>query len=213
MSVARGKIFLVWSSAAIIAGGCAAAKPIKYYELTVPAGEVQVSSTTTLPVTLLVAPIQASHLYREDPIVYSGNGEAMGTYENQRWSQPPVEMLQELVGRELRASGRYRAVNSLRSNGGGDYVLRGRLYDFKEVDSNGGLVARVVAEFELHESKTGSTVWSQYYAHDEPVSSKNVSSVVAALDRNTQNIVGQVKASLDQYFAAHPPSAPAPVEQ
>lgn len=91
--------------------------------------------------------------------------------------------------------------------------MRGRLYDFKEVESNGGLVARVVAEFELHESKTGSTVWSQYYAHDEPVSSKDVPSIVAALDRNTHNIVGQVKASLDQYFAAHPPSAPAPADQ
>jgi ABC-type uncharacterized transport system auxiliary subunit len=211
MSVPRGKT--LWIAGVIIAGGCAAAKPIKYYELTVPAGEAQVSNAATLPVTLLVAPIQGSHLYREDPIVYSGNGEAMGTYENQRWSQPPVEMLQELVGRELRASGHYRAVNSLRSNGGGDYVLRGRLYDFKEVEGSGGLVARVVVEFELHEAKTGTTVWSQYYAHDEPVSSKDVPSVVAALDRNTHNIVGQVKASLDQYFSAHPPSVSVSVTQ
>jgi ABC-type uncharacterized transport system auxiliary subunit len=213
MSVRRAKILFAWMGSVIIAGGCAAARPIKYYELTVPAGTAQTSDANTLPVTLLVAPIQGSHLYREDPIVYSGNGEAMGTYENQRWSQPPVEMLQELVGRELRASGHYRAVNSLRSNGGGDYVLRGRLYDFKEVEGSGGLVARVVAEFELHEAKTGSTVWSKYYAHDEPVSGKDVPSVVAALDRNTQNIVGQVKSSLDQYFAAHPASTPAPSAQ
>jgi len=210
--VRRGKI-LAWMGAAILAGGCAAARPIKYYELTVPPGAGQTSDATTLPVTLLVASIQASHLYREDPIVYSGNGEAMGTYENQRWSQPPVEMLQEFVGRELRASGHYRAVNSLRSNGGGDYILRGRLYDFKEVEGSGGLVARVVVEFELHEAKTGSTVWSQYYSHDEPVSSKDVPAVVAALDRNTQNIVGQIKASLDQYFSAHPPSVTAPAPQ
>jgi hypothetical protein len=31
-----------------------------------------------------------------------------------------------------------------------------------------------------------------------------VSAVVAALDRNVQGIVGQVKSGLDGYFAAHP---------
>ena len=85
-------------------------------------------------------------------------------------------------------------------------MLQGRLYDFKEVTGN-PLVARVAVEYELRETKNGATVWSHYYAHDEPVGAKEVSAVVAALDRSVQGITGQVKAALDQYFAAHPVAA------
>jgi ABC-type uncharacterized transport system auxiliary subunit len=94
----------------------------------------------------------------------------------------------------------------MRSNARGDYLLQGRLYDFKEV-SGSQLVARVAVEYELQETKSGTTAWSHYYAHDEPVSGKDVSAVVAGLDRNVQGIVAQVKAALEQYFAEHPPVA------
>jgi ABC-type uncharacterized transport system auxiliary subunit len=159
------------------------------------------------PITLLVGTVSAPQLYREDQIVYGTPGESMGLYQTHRWAEPPSDMLQEVLFRELQASGRYRSVNTLRSSGHADYIVRGRLYDFKEVSAN-PLSARVAMEFELRETKGGTTVWSQYYAHDEPVSGKEVTAVVAALDRNVQGIVGQVKAALEQYFAAHPPVAP-----
>jgi ABC-type uncharacterized transport system auxiliary subunit len=158
------------------------------------------------PITLLVGTVSAPQLYREDQIVYGTPGESMGLYQTHRWAEPPSDMLQEVLFRELQASGRYRSVNTLRSSGHADYIVRGRLYDFKEVSAN-PLSARVAMEFELRETKGGTTVWSQYYAHDEPVSGKEVSAVVAALNLNVQRIVGQVKAALEQYFAAHPPVA------
>jgi len=186
--------------------GCGAAKPIKYYGLTVPGDMTPGSDPNAYPVTLLLGQMTGSHLYREDHIVYSTAGENMGMYDSQRWAEPPTEMMQQVLFRQLRASGRYRTVNTLRSNARGDFVLTGRLYDFKEVSGN-GLVARVTVEYELRETKSGTTVWSHYYSHDEPVSGKDVGAVVAALDRNAQGIVGQVKAGLDQYFAAHPVAA------
>ena len=196
-----------------ICSGCGATRPSKYYQLTVPGDMPQAADPSAFQVTLLLGPLTSSHLYREDRIVYSSAGEAMGTYEFQRWAQPPTEMMQEVLFRELQASGRYRSVNSLRSNAHGDYVLHGRLYDFKEVSAN-PLVARVAVEYELREAKTGTTVWSHYYSHDEPVSGKEVGAIVAALDHNVQSIIGQVKAGLEQYFSAHPPapSAAAPAQ-
>jgi len=189
----------------MIGNGCGAARPAKYYQLTVP-GDMSANDPNALPVTLLLGPLTASHLYREDRIVYSSAGQNMGTYEYQRWAEPPTEMIQDVLFRQLRASGRYRTVNSLRSNARGDFVLHGRLYDFKEV-SGSSMVARMAIEYELRDAKTGTTVWSHYYTHDEPVEGKEVTAVVAALDRNAQGIVGQVKAGLEQYFAAHPPAA------
>lgn len=183
-------------------GSCGAARPSKYYQLTVPADALTAQAADPAPVTLLVGNLQASHLYREDRIVYSTGGEQMGTYENQRWAEPPTEMLEEVLLRELRSSGRYRAVYAHRSNTNGDFLLRGSLYDFKEV-SGGGLAARVTVEFEMRDLKSGTTVWTHYYQRDEPVNGKDVPAIVAALDKNVQRGVKEVLASLDQYFASH----------
>ena len=194
----------IWMAAlgAGLLTGCGAARPSKYYQLSIPSGDAA-SSAERAPyaVTLLVGPLRASHLYREAHIVYSSSGQNMGTYEYQQWAAPPTEMLVDVLLRELRASGRYRAVDVLRSNSHGDYILYGRLYDFKEV-SGSPLVARMTMDLELRESKSGSTVWTHYYSHDEPVSSKDVSAVVAALDRNAQRGIGEVKSSLEHYFSS-----------
>src|ERR1700686_343643 len=133
-------------SIAVLAAGlltsCGAARPSKYYQLTIPGDSTPVPDRSPYPVTLLLGPLRASHLYREDHIVYSSSGEHMGTYEYQLWAEPPTEMMEEVLQRELRASGRYRAVDALRSNSRGDYILYGRLYDFKEI-SGATLLARL----------------------------------------------------------------------
>jgi ABC-type uncharacterized transport system auxiliary subunit len=139
-------------------------------------------------------------LYQDDHIVYTSNGQAMGTYEYQRWAEPPSEMIDDVLVRELRGSGRYQHVYSLRSDVRGDYLLHGRLYDFRELDGK-VLAARVAFEFELDDSKTGMTVWTHYYAHDERVDGKDVTSVVAALNRNVQSGLSEVMEGLDEYFS------------
>ncbi len=190
--------------AAMVAGllsGCGAARPSKYYQLTIPGDATSTAPANPYPITLLLGPLRSSHLYREAHIVYSSNGENMGTYEYQQWAEPPTEMLAEVLLRDLRASGKYRSVDILRSNSRGDYALYGRLYDFKEV-SGPPLLARVTVDLELRESKTGAIVWTHYYSHDEPVSGKDIGAVVAALDRNAQRGMNEVKASLDQFFSS-----------
>ena len=196
---------IAWLAAlsAVLLTGCGAARPSKYYQLTVPGDTAPAATSSPHPVTLLLGPLRASHLYREDHIVYSSTDEHMGTYAYQRWGQPPTEMMTEIMLRELRASGRYRAVDMLRSNSRGDYILYGRLYDFKEI-SGASLLARVTMESELRETKTGATVWTHYYTHDEPVAGKDISAVVAALDRNAQRSVSELRSGLDQYFSTQP---------
>lgn len=127
----------------------------------------------------------------------------MGTYEYQRWAEPPTEMIEEVLLRSLRTSGHYKAVYMHRSNANGDFALRGRLYDFKEV-SGGPIVARVTFDLELRDLKSGATVWTHFYTHDEPAGGKDVPSIVAALDRNVQAGVKEVLTGLEQYFATHP---------
>jgi cholesterol transport system auxiliary component len=197
------KVTLVAALSVGLVTGCGAARPSKYYQLTVPGESTPASDHSPHAATLLLGPLRASHLYREDHIVYSSSGEQMGTYEYQRWAEPPTEMMEEVLLRELRASGRYRAVDALRSNSRGDYILYGRLYDFKEI-SGEPLLARLTIDLELRDTKTSSTVWTHFYSHDEPVAGKDIAAVVAALNRNAQRGAGDIMASLDQYFSTHP---------
>jgi ABC-type uncharacterized transport system auxiliary subunit len=182
--------------------GCGAARPSKFYQLTLPNDNSRGADPAPFPVTLLLGPITTSHLYRDDHIVYTSNGEAIGTYEYRRWAEPPSEMISDVLLRELQESERFQHVYSLRSDSRGDYILRGRLYDFREIAGN-GVAARVSFEFELRDSKTGATVWSQYYSHDEPVDRKDVKAVVAAMDRNVQSGLRQVIGGLEQYCSSH----------
>src|SRR5258708_35748977 len=109
---------LVLSLAASGICGCGAGPASKYYQLTVPTDAISRGNAEPLPVTLLIGPINAPHLYLEDRVVYSTNGVEMGTYQYQRWAEPPTEMIREVLLRELRASGRFAGVSLLKSNVG-----------------------------------------------------------------------------------------------
>ncbi len=193
---------------ALAAGGLAACggavRPSKYYALELPATPSAAAAANPYPVALLVGRLTAPHLYRDDRIVYRTGPEQLGTYDYHRWAEPPTEMVEAALLRMLRESGRYRTVQTLRSNAQGDYILRGRLHNFEEI-SGSQIAARVAIEIELYEIKTGTTVWTQFYSHDEPVNGKDVAAVVQALDHNVQRGLQQITAGLAQYFASHPP--------
>jgi ABC-type uncharacterized transport system auxiliary subunit len=186
-----------------LGAGCGAARPSKYYQLTVPADTPPANASNPYHVTLMLAPITSSHLYREDHIVYTDNAQSMGVYQYQRWAQPPTEMIRDVLLRDLRATDRFQGVYRWGSNVRGDYILRGHLYDFREISAT-NLVGRVTLELELREARTGATVWTHFYSHDQPVAGKDVAAVVAALDHNVQQGIAEFRASLDQYFSAHP---------
>jgi len=190
--------------AAGITAACGASRPVKYYVLDTGAPTVPESSPGRLPIRLLVGRITASHLYRDDRLVYGSGPVQLGTYEYERWAEPPADMIQDMLIRSLQSTGAYRSVSGLRSNMRGDYIIRGHLSALDEVEGP-VLSARFSFQIELFDAKTTATIWSDSYAHDEPVSGKKVSDVVEALDRNVSAGLAQITSHLDQYFAAHPP--------
>ena len=191
-------VILFWG----MLNGCGAVRPSKYYQLTVPDESTLGTDPAAYSVTLLLGPITTSNLYRDDHIIYTSEGQAMGVYEYHRWAEPPSELINDVLLRELQMSGRFQHVYSMRSDTRGDYILRGRLYDLREI-SESTLAARVSFAFELRDSRTGTTVWSRYYSRDEPVDGKNVNAVVAAMDRNVQSGLREVIGGLEQYFSSH----------
>lgn len=185
---------------------CGAGKPIHYYSLELAASTP--SAADPLPVALILGRFTAPIVYRDTRLLYRSGPNQVDIYEQQRWAEPPAELVRGMLLRLLRASGRYRAVNLAGANAQGDYVVRGRVLHFEEVDTP-SLSARVAFEVELYDPAKGMTLWSHVYEQDEPSGGKDVPSVVAALNRNVQRGLGEVAAGLDQYLVQHPPSKPA----
>jgi ABC-type uncharacterized transport system auxiliary subunit len=182
--------------------GCGSMKPIKYYHLTYPS-ETPVGEGA-IDATLMIRTFEASHLYLDDKIVYGFSSPEMGTYEYQRWEEPPVEMLQNALVRGLRSSGKFGGVYTIRAEANAQYTLSGHLYDFKEVEGE-PILARLNYEVRLRDRKSGIVVWTHPYHHDEPAAQKSMSSFVEAMDRNVNRSVQEVQAGLLEYFQAHPP--------
>jgi ABC-type uncharacterized transport system auxiliary subunit len=185
--------------------GCGSARPVKYYILdtgTMPSPSS--SATAPIPVTILVSRVMTSHLYRDDRLVYGAGNFQLGTYTDQRWAQTPADMVQDALVNSLRSTGQYRSVLRIGSGIRGDYVVRSTLYALYEEDQP-SFVARFSMRVELFDPKSSSTVWIGNYAHDEPVSGKNVPAVVEAMDKNVRAGMQQFTSGIGQYLAEHPP--------
>lgn len=187
---------------ALMLAGCGSSRPIQYYDVQVPAPPDV--TRNTYPVRLLVARLNAPMILRDNRIVYRTGANEVGTYEYHRWAEPPALMVEVNLLHLLRESGKYQSVAELGSSARGDFVVRGRLRDFEEVDTE-TIAGRVSMEIELYEQKTGQTVWSHFYSHDEPARGGDIAAVVEALDRSLRSSLAEVTAGLEQYFAKNPP--------
>lgn len=186
---------------ALSLNGCSTGKPIHYYTVGFPPAPPLNASTQN--VSLLVGEIRGADLYRDTPIVYRTGTNQIGVYQFSRWVEPPVELLQSRLIRVLRASGDYHSVTGLGSNSDGQFVVRGRLYDFAEVDG-ANIEGLVTMEFELYDRKSGKIVWTHFYSQSEPVQGKDIPAVVTALDTNLVRGLKEVATGLNQYFLANP---------
>jgi len=200
-----GKLFGVLAVVVPLVAGlssCGSIKPVKYYQLTHPPTSTLGASRSPIDAAILVRLFQTSHLYREDRIVYGGEAEQLGLYENHRWVEPPAELLQDALARGLRSSGHFRAVTTLRSDAGAEFGLNGRLYDFREV-STGGVVARLNFDVELMDLKLGTAIWRHTYNHDQPSSAKTVADLAAAMDKNVQLSVQEIQDGILQALSTY----------
>jgi ABC-type uncharacterized transport system auxiliary subunit len=186
-----------------VLAGCVSARAPRYYELTAPPVTAQ-AGAQQFSVTILVGRLSAPRLLRDDRVVYGMSDVELGVDEYHRWTEPPTEMIEQLLVERLRLSGQYKAVQKISSTARGDFLLRGHLSSMNEIDGPHGIVARFDVQLELFDQKAGTVVWTESYSHDEPVEKKTVSAVVEALQKNVNVGVEQLTTGLAQYFASHP---------
>jgi ABC-type uncharacterized transport system auxiliary subunit len=180
--------------------GCGTSKPIHYYALQHPTAPALTAGSQSI--SLVVADINGPEIFKASPIAYRTGTNEVGTYQFSRWVEPPTEMVQSSLISALKSSGNYSSVGRLGSTSVGQYVVRGHIYAFEEVD--GATISGLVSmEFELYDRKYGKVVWSHYYSQSEPVQSKEISAIVTALDANLDRCLKETAAGLNAYFASN----------
>jgi ABC-type uncharacterized transport system auxiliary subunit len=110
-------------------------------------------------------------------------------------------MVQDLLLDALRASGKYRRVQEASAAAGGDYLIRGRLYEFSEID-NPGIQTRVSLWLELLDRKSGLVVWDHQYNRNDPVEGKTMKEVVRSLEHNLQQVIADAASGIETFLSS-----------
>lgn len=189
-----GKLVLAVLALATVA--CGSAKTSNYYTLRVnpPAARSSVLAEKQLGVALP----RATHLLRQDRLVYFTGENEMNYYQYHRWAEPPPFMVQSLLIEELRAAGLFDNVVPYRAQKGLDYVLRGRLLAMEEVDTPGEVSARFGLELELVRQEDARVVWSGHDSCQRPVPTRTVDAVVEALSGCAGETLSELTRSLQE---------------
>ena len=182
-----------------LCGGCASGRPIHYYAIDHPSLTAP-SGVRPNGFILLVGRISTPEALDDGRIRYRTGTNEVGSYEYQRWTERPGIMVRDLLVETLRASGKYRQVQASSNGPAGDYLIRGKLYEFAEVDRP-ELHSTVSLQLELVDRKTGFVVWDHRFDRNEPVQGKKIDEVVQSLGRNLQQVIVAAAAGIDTFLA------------
>ncbi len=182
----------------ILLVGCGAERPVHYYTINYPATPALAAKPDG--VMLLVGRIVTPEGLEDSRIRYRSGNNEVGSYEYHRWTERPGMMIRELLIQKLRASGRYRQVQESSSAAPGDYLIRGKLNDFSELDDP-AMQTRVSLQLELVDRKTGLVLWDRGYNRDEPVSGRAMDDVVSSLDHNLQQVIADSASDINSFLS------------
>lgn len=135
---------------------------------------------------------RAVEMLRDDRIVYYESPTQMNFYQYHRWGSDPASLLSELALEWIQRTGAFADVRMLPTREPVDYILRGRLRNFEEVDYEEGGKGRVGLELTLLRSRDHKVVWSVQRQAETAVQEKGVAGVVRALNDSSYQLLGDV---------------------
>ena len=192
--ISRALIAILCVSSAACVGG----RPIHYYAINQP--DVAPAPARADGPVLLIGRISTPAALEDDRIRYRAGSNEVGAYEYHRWTERPAIIVENLLLETLRAHGKFRNVQQASSAAAGDYLLRGRLSDFDEVDAP-GIQTRISLRLELLDHRTGMVVWDHRYNRDEPVDGKTMKDVVRSLEHNLQQVVTDAASGIETFLS------------
>jgi ABC-type uncharacterized transport system auxiliary subunit len=193
VALAAGLLMLTLLSA------CGKEHPVHYYAINRP----PVTDAPAKPdgAVLLIGRIATPEALQDGRIRYRAGSNEAGAYEYHRWMERPDAMVRDLLVQRLRASGHYAQVQETPSSIVGDYLIRGKLYEFSEVDEP-GIQTRISIQLEVVARKTGRVVWVRTFNRNQPVQGKTMNDVVSSLDHNLQQVIADSASAIDSFLSS-----------
>jgi len=164
----------------LFSASCGSVPKTHYYTLHIPGPPARNDPKT--PFVLGVEHFRAAERLRDDRIVYYESPTEMNFYENHRWGADPASMLSELALEWIQRTGAFTDVRMLPIREPVDYILRGRVLNFEEVDYEGEGKGRVNVELSMVRTRDHKVVWSFQRLAETPVEEKGMAGVARALN-------------------------------
>jgi len=143
-------------------------------------------------------------------MVYRSAPSVLNTYTFHRWKSSPPEMVTDLVLRDLRQSGLFKAVFSGYDEVDARFVLQGRPEEFLEIEDRGSRKALLSLDITLLERSrrdaAGSVIFQKTYRALEPLESQTPVALARAMSRAMEQVSRQ--ATSDIYEAVEKPGKP-----
>jgi ABC-type uncharacterized transport system auxiliary subunit len=143
--------------------------------------------------TIRVEPYVTEGIYADPQIVYRTGESRYGAYPNREWALPLSTMLADLTADVLRGSSGLRVRVIGGSEGGQpDFIWRGTVHEFEEVNRGEQVLAAVHLEGSLVRAADDSLLWQGSAQGEQPVTGDSMEAVVAALSRLGASTVGSM---------------------
>lgn len=177
---------------AVLTWGCGGKIPqMHYYTLKVPPPSPAPVAEPKTTYMLEVEPFRSAPNLRDDRIPYYESPTEFNFYDYHRWSPEPTTMITELAARHLESMAVFSQVRLSPTHQLSDYLLKGRLLNFEELDYEPGGKARVALELTLVRTLDHKTVWADTRQLEQAIEKKGVAGVVEALNAATEQLLSQ----------------------
>ncbi|MHB8653717.1 MAG: ABC-type transport auxiliary lipoprotein family protein [Terriglobia bacterium] len=179
------------SLVAMFVSGCGGGKipQTHYYTLKFPPPAPMSEPKTTL--VLDIEPFRSAINLRDDRITYYQSPTEFSYYTYHHWSPDPATMLTELTRRRLNEMAVFAHVRSLPTREPSDFILKGHLLNFDELDYEPGGKVRVALDLRLVRARDQKAVWSDRREVDHSIDTKGVDGVVNALSAASDQLLSE----------------------
>ena len=166
-----------------------------YYMLEFP--HIQPVAAQAAPRSVAVQRFQAEQVFTDDRVAYREGVNEVNHYEYHRWASPPEDLVTNYFVHRLKDSGAYGEISAYKDGRPADFILRGRIHHFEEVDRGKEVSVSVDLELELLNGKTRESVWRSEADCSKPLATRDVNGVTqgihACLDETAAKLLGAMQ--------------------
>lgn len=193
----RSWLLLVAAAASVASAGCGSTNRIHYYTLGEGSPAVAAVDDTTKPL-IRVERLTVAEPYAGRRIVYRPTQNEIAFWEYHQWATPTGRMITARLANRLGKSGMFRGVDCFPySWGDAEFVLRGTVLAFEELDRGSEWYAHVKIFLELTNRKKGrSTIWSSKIEVEEKAAAREPKALVDALSSALDEAIGKAEAGI-----------------